>query len=394
MTDPKLFLLEDVGMRYCIILVALTLSFLPGCTHLALERRTVNQASTTTDLQYRQVLDNIAMFSCNPNTLPWHLNLQTASVQVSDQGTGTFLESIIGIRSPYSLTLTPSLNAQRGVLNQWGGVPTIDSEPLDLLVLAYQKALDPQDQDGQLRKKIFGKIGEVAVHYNLVLTKETLDKAIVSSGLEESKQWQLKNKNEDLHDQLDKVFAQVAQLSRPITDVQVDNYAQRLGNKVTEESRGEARAKLQAQQAQQSAQVQSTRIGVEDQIVRMTRDLCSLAYIPRYPATGRGEHNSQTIAQAQRKITSLLKLAESPQFQEPWVYQACNRLDLAKCGDYVGHHDKHGCHRSVYVPPAQLGTLRDFTLIVLDLSPIEIQDTSSGSSTGTVTYSPVIGTRP
>ena len=36
-----------------------------GCNHVVLQRRTVNQASTLLDLQYRQVLDNIAMFMCN-----------------------------------------------------------------------------------------------------------------------------------------------------------------------------------------------------------------------------------------------------------------------------------------------------------------------------------------
>lgn len=379
-------------MRYGILVAVMTLAQGAGCTHLALERRTVNQASTTTDLQYRQVLDNIAMFACNPDALPWHLKLQGASIQVADSGTASLEDAVSGGALPSTFTFTPALNAQRGVVNQWSGIPTVESEILELLMLAYRKAIDPEDQEGHIREALFRNIVEIAVLNNLVLAKDTLDKAIDSNrSLEKTKAWQLKRRNEDLHEQLDKVFEQVAKLSRPITEVQVDNYAQRLSNKVTEETRGEARAKLQAQQAQQSAQVQQTRISVEDEIVRMTRDLCSLPYIPRYPITGRPEHNSHDIALAQYKIKALLDLAESPKFAEPWVCVAGGHQELSKCGGYIGRHDKRGSRCRIYVPPARLATLRDFTLIVLALAPIEAQESPSGTTTGTVTYSPLIG---
>lgn len=410
-------------MRYIILSTVLTLCCGAGCTHLALERHTVDQASTTTDLQYQQVLDNIAMFACNSETMPWHLNLQTASVQVTDQAisgaAGARPTSAAPARLAFAWSFLPAFSGQRGVVNQWGGVPTIDSEPLQLLQLAYRKAIDPSDPT--LRSEIYQKIAELAVNYNLVLEKKTLDDAIDAihnPELDEAKKWKLKQKNEEFHERLDKVFKEFAKLSQPPTEIQVDNYAQRLSNKLTEESRGEARAKLQALQAQQSQQLQATRVTIEDQIVRLTRDLAGLPYIPRYPATGRAEHNSQTIAQAQRKVVSLLKLA-SDEFAQPWVSTEhghtgagegdgdcvppsahfgkpyvgteCNRGDSSKCGrDYVGRYYSHGCHCRVHVPADRLGTLRDFTLIVLDLSPIEIQDTTSGGTTGTVSYSPVL----
>ena len=68
-------------MRAPIALFAV-LVFSSGCTHTALERRTVNQASTMADLQFHQVLDNLAMFACNPDALAWHLKLAGGTIQV------------------------------------------------------------------------------------------------------------------------------------------------------------------------------------------------------------------------------------------------------------------------------------------------------------------------
>ena len=40
-----------------------------GCTHLQLERSTIHQTATLTDLQYQQVLNNLAMLLRNQNKL-------------------------------------------------------------------------------------------------------------------------------------------------------------------------------------------------------------------------------------------------------------------------------------------------------------------------------------
>ena len=46
----------------------------------------VNQASTVMDIEYQMVLDNIAMFECNPASLPWHVRINDGVVQVNDSG--------------------------------------------------------------------------------------------------------------------------------------------------------------------------------------------------------------------------------------------------------------------------------------------------------------------
>jgi hypothetical protein len=381
---------EEMAMRAWLIIAAVAVSC-SGCTAAALERRTINQASTLTELQYLQVLDNIAMFACNPDALPWHMKLTSASIQVTDQGTATFLESILEMKPPATYTTTMTLSAQRGIVNQWGGLPAVDPEDLQLLELAYQKAIDPQDPTHRIRAELFAKIAELAVQYNVLLSSDTLNKMLdCNTKLEESKRWLLRHKSQELYEQLERVFDQVAKLSLPISDIQVDNYAQRLTNKVTEETRGEARAKLQLQQAQMSASVQQVRVGVEDQIVSLTREACSLPYIPRYPVTGRPEHNPYAIQLVQNKIKSLLDLAEAPQFAQPWVCAAPSRTALPEGACYVGHFAKCGCHCYVTVPPVNMATLRDFTLIILTLAPIETQESASSSTTGTITYSPTV----
>ena len=59
---------------------------LSGCTQVQLARSTINQGSTLSDLQRRLVLDNLAMFYANPDSLAWHVKLQGGLVQVADQG--------------------------------------------------------------------------------------------------------------------------------------------------------------------------------------------------------------------------------------------------------------------------------------------------------------------
>src|SRR5260370_24576611 len=60
-----------------VVLVALAAS---GCTQIQLRRSTLSQARTQTDLQYQQVLDNLATVAAAPEALPWHLKLTGGDV--------------------------------------------------------------------------------------------------------------------------------------------------------------------------------------------------------------------------------------------------------------------------------------------------------------------------
>ena len=53
-------------MRLARVILAVGLACLTGCTTGRLRQRTINQGSTLPELQYQQVLNNLAAFDVNP----------------------------------------------------------------------------------------------------------------------------------------------------------------------------------------------------------------------------------------------------------------------------------------------------------------------------------------
>src|SRR6516164_10828538 len=146
-----------------------------GCTHVVLEHRTVNQASTVPDLQYQQVLDNLAMFACTKDALAWHVKIKGGTIQVTDQATGGFLAVIpSAVSDSVKALFTPSMAGQRAALQQWDVDPAIESDELESLQLAYQKAIDPQDQGGTIRHEVLEKICELCLKYGILPREDTL----------------------------------------------------------------------------------------------------------------------------------------------------------------------------------------------------------------------------
>lgn len=158
------------------------LALTTGCTHVALERRTVKQASTLTDLQYQQVLDNLAMFACNPDTMPWHLRVSGGLVQVADQGSGAFGADIATATGGEVTRLLPSAAAQRGIVGQWDVEPAVEADELNLLRLAYAKGVKSVwpghpgliDVDTQIEDATC----ELAVRFDVLPGEETLQRIL------------------------------------------------------------------------------------------------------------------------------------------------------------------------------------------------------------------------
>jgi hypothetical protein len=118
-----------------VILLALALS---GCANVQLKLSTVRSASTLTDLQYQQVLDNLAMYCKDPTALPWHVNLQNGAVQVADAGSiGTIAQTDLS----HAFTWSPYFIGSRSIVTQWSTVPVTDDTTLRLLRQAYQIAV-------------------------------------------------------------------------------------------------------------------------------------------------------------------------------------------------------------------------------------------------------------
>jgi hypothetical protein len=122
-------------MRLGRILFVIGMACITGCTTGRLRQRTINQGGTLPDLQYQQVLDNLAQFAANPAALPWHFNLREGTSQVTDSLSGG---AAIDLGPP--VTWFPQLLGSRTAVAQWGMSPVIDATELRLLRIAYRRA--------------------------------------------------------------------------------------------------------------------------------------------------------------------------------------------------------------------------------------------------------------
>ncbi len=122
-------------MRVAWIVLVIALAGALGCTTGRLRQRTINQGSTLPELQYQQVLNNLASFAANPAALPWHVNLREGTTQITDSVTGGSLVDL----GPPAVT-QPQLFGSRTAVAQWGMSPVIDASELRLLRIAYRRA--------------------------------------------------------------------------------------------------------------------------------------------------------------------------------------------------------------------------------------------------------------
>jgi hypothetical protein len=127
-------------MRVAWILAILCVACSTGCTTGRLRQRTINQGSTLPELQYQQVLDNLARFAARPDSLPWHVNLREGTTQVTDSISGG---SALDTGPP--VTFFPQLLGSRTAVAQWGMAPVIDATELRLLRIAYRRAVGIPD---------------------------------------------------------------------------------------------------------------------------------------------------------------------------------------------------------------------------------------------------------
>ena len=321
-----------------------------GCSHLKLQRNTIGQGSTLTDIQYQQVLDNLAMFACNSDSLAWHIKINGGVVQVADQGSG-FLGTNLGGPGIFA----PNFGIQRNVLNQWNVDPVIESDDLELLQLAYCKAINPADMDGSIKREIYEKIGDLCANFHIVLTRQLAFDMIETKKLHASAAEQ--PRLDRLHRELEKLYVQIDALSEKAQEYDPDKMFAR------------------------GAEVPTKLEFLKEEAVRLTSEVTHGAVEP-VRAFRRPGRNVGLVEQAQDKIEALVKLVEeldegapSP-FSMPWISQGC-RGDIPPCACLVGHYRGCGSECYVWIRPEQMKQFRDFILIVLSLAPPSSQDSAS-----------------
>jgi hypothetical protein len=129
------------------VLFLLAVSLLGGCaTHRSLRENTLQTTATLTDLNYQQVLDNVALFVTNPSAMPSLAVINAGTVTVADQKavnasttyvpTETFGQQAGSGLPILSLLLNPS--GSRNVTENWSLVPVTDIDNLRRIRCAFQ----------------------------------------------------------------------------------------------------------------------------------------------------------------------------------------------------------------------------------------------------------------
>ena len=128
--------------RRLLFRLTLTLALFPGfaagCMHRQLEFTTRRTLNTLPDLQYQQVMDNLAAAVSNPGRLPYLAVVGQGAIQVTDNGTTTLgLNNLLKSSTPEGL----ALGGSRNVTGTWSlGTITSPDKLRDMQAL-YQHAV-------------------------------------------------------------------------------------------------------------------------------------------------------------------------------------------------------------------------------------------------------------
>ena len=146
------------------ILLVTILASATGCEAFQLRNRTVRQASTMTDLNYEQVLDNLAMFVSNPDSLPY-FSLAPSGVTTIQQtytpmGSLNWDYAFFGMVGAFKNHLDKkslSLTANQQNIETWNTITSYYPESLKVMQCAYQKAVgrEPCECEGYLTSFFF-----------------------------------------------------------------------------------------------------------------------------------------------------------------------------------------------------------------------------------------------
>jgi hypothetical protein len=116
-----------------------------GCTHAALQKDTVRTSGTLADLQYQQVLDNVARFHAHPDAMPSAATLSAGTVSLNDQASAGFSPTYAPTLTfaqqgggPVILQLLFPFTGQRSLTENWSLAPVTDADNLRRLRCAYR----------------------------------------------------------------------------------------------------------------------------------------------------------------------------------------------------------------------------------------------------------------
>lgn len=125
-------------MRPTILAITIAIITSTGCTHHSLERNTINQVGTVSDMRYRLVLDNLAVAAVQPGSLPFHTVISGGATTVNDSR-GLNSATVINAMAFDNQAIT--LDGRRDVTENWTLDPVFEPEKLIAMRCAYQWAI-------------------------------------------------------------------------------------------------------------------------------------------------------------------------------------------------------------------------------------------------------------
>ena len=129
--------MSRVGLFSFGLAAALTVAC-AGCTHVQLRKNTVRQADTLSDIYEQQVLDNLAMFVYDYNSLP-HFAFPTQGLTQRTDSGGMNSTASWDVHGFSGASVTPSVS--RANQESWTLTPLADPRVLELMRCAYQRAV-------------------------------------------------------------------------------------------------------------------------------------------------------------------------------------------------------------------------------------------------------------
>jgi len=320
-----------------------------GCTSTQLRHNTAGQVGTLTELQHQIVLNNLAAFSCNPDTIPFHANMTYGATQVADTGSAAI---------EYLNRLSVALGLSRSVVDQWSMTPVTDEITLRLLRIAYRRSLGfpedlyTEDLANRVAHRLKGQIAvgpDVGVQNAILFSRgPSLPNLLDRPGWRGEPQLGFRDNDET-----------VIRWQKDTLDI-ISSNSDRIvlvGERVTRET-----------------------LGVTPLLYN------GMPYVPQGERVPRVLVATPYAAELRRQVLALNDYLL--EINPGWLVRGQNKKEVPKCACYVGHHKECGCQCYVWVAPEGRQAFEDFTLRTLRLISLVRQETDVVASQG-IMFSPI-----
>jgi hypothetical protein len=120
-----------------LFILSIIIASAPGCTAVALKRATLSHAGSSTDLRYKEVIENLAMSAANPDILPAYSSIYAGTTDINDNLKATSASVWVRTALQKPLRYTSFFSTQsadfagsRAVKSNWTLDPTVVPEKL------------------------------------------------------------------------------------------------------------------------------------------------------------------------------------------------------------------------------------------------------------------------